>query len=257
MTYLTTLARVRARLGLRPTDAADDSRILFSIRAASRALERFTGRQFTPTLATRPALPTQPAEIILPGDLLTLTALTDAAGLVPLDTLRLLPVHPPHSVIRRSGGRTFILDPLEPIVTLSGVWGWHDAPAEMWRSTGLLLETPMIGATLPLLTISGALTHPDAEAELPPVSPGTLIAVGAEWLRVTAIADPVTLVVVRGVGGTTAINHPAGEPIRTWQPAADVGAIATEWAARLYADAAPTLTDLHERLRPLRREVIA
>lgn len=257
MSYLTTLARVRARLALRPADAADDARILLAIRTAGRAIERATGRSFLPGIATHRVRPHLPGECTLPADLLTLTALTDAAGSVPPGFL-LLPTASPHSVIRLLPGRAFLLDPADPRITISGVWGWHDDPAALWRTSHTMLTSAISPAAITIPITSGAVT--DAEGETPALSPGAVVRIDDEWLRITGMTVS-TMTVIRAVGGTTAAPHALGTPIFTCQPAADITELATTWAARLYtlppgATPALELADLHARLLPLRREVV-
>lgn len=253
MPYLTMLHRARAQLGLSAGEPADDSRLLVCIRAATRAIERAAGRAFVPQIATRPAGPHAPDAVILPGDLLTLTGLSDAGGPIPLERVALIPDAPPHSLIALRPGYAFILDPLDRQVTISGIWGWHDDPAAMWRP-GPLSLTAAVTATASSLPITTA-TGPDSAGETPIVSAGALIRLNAEWLRVTAAA-PGLLTVVRGVGGTTASAHSAGTAIAVYQPPADLDQIAAAWAARLYAEARPDLDDLRARLLAMRRETV-
>lgn len=253
MSYLTTLHRARAQLGLSAGEPADDSRLLVCIRAATRAIEREAGRAFLPQIAARPALPHAPDAVIVPGDLLALTGLSDAGGAIPLERVVLVPDPPPHSLIALKPGYAFILDPLDRHVTVSGTWGWHDDPAAMWRP-GPLSLTAAVTASASTLTIT-----PDAGAdsagELPAVSAGSLIRIDAEWLRVTAGASG-SLTVNRAAGGTTASAHSAGAAIEVYQPPADLDHIAAAWAARLYADPRPDLDDLRARLLLVRRETI-
>lgn len=253
MPYLTMLHRVRAQLGLSAGEPADDSRLLVCIRAATRAIERAAGRAFVPQIATRPAQPHAPDAVILPGDLLALTGLTDAGGSIPLERALLIPDAPPHSLIALKPGYAFILDPLDRQIAISGTWGWHDDPAAMWRPGPLSLASAVSASTvsLPVTTVVG----PDSAGETPIVSAGALIRLNAEWLRVTAAA-PGLLTAVRGVGGTTASAHSAGAAIAVYQPPADLDQIAAAWAARLYADPRPDLDDLRARLLAMRRETV-
>jgi len=213
MSYLTMLHRARAQLGLNAGEPADDSRLLVCIRAATRAIEREAGRAFLPQIAVRPAQPHAADAVILPGDLLALTGVSDAGGPIPLERIALIPQTPPHSLIALKPGYAFILDPLDRHVTISGTWGWHDDPAAMWRPGPLSLTAPVTASAASLVVTPTA--GPDSAGETPVLSAGALIRIDAEWLRVTAAAVGV-LTVVRGVNGTAASAHSAGAAIDTY-----------------------------------------
>lgn len=238
MYTLTTLHHLRARLNLGATDTADDARLLNALEAASTSIERATGRRFSPHRLTRLHDFTNPVELLLEDDLLDLQSITngDGSALDLGDVIR-LPDSTPHSVLRLTGSSAFLYrrSPLEAIA-VTGTWGWHERWSTAWRSTSDSVQDNPLSASSTTLTVTDA-DGADAIGEAPRFQIGHLLKIDDEYLRVIAV-NPASnlLTVLRGVNGTAAAAHNLNAPISTYQPSADVEALALRWAAWLYRE---------------------
>jgi hypothetical protein len=236
---LASLDALRRRFGL--TASSEDARLLAALSAASAQIERLAGRRFTPRqdIIHHDAIPLFPTELLLTEDLLVLTALEDAAGSIPLDDALLIPSAPASLIVLR-GGRAFTWaeTPLRA-VAVTGLWGWHDQPATMWRLSGDTVRDNPLSAVSAILTVTDA-AAPDSALEQPRFQVGQLLRVGDELMRVLAVNGIVgaddTLTVARGVNGSTAVQHAQGTPIEIYRPPADVESLAVRWAAALYKE---------------------
>ncbi len=236
MYTITTLDRLKARLGL--TTAADDMRLLAALQAASAQIERGTGRRFCPTVAAIPhdIEPSTPGELILADDLLELTALADASGDLDTANVLLLPGGESASILRRFDYTAFQWDvSREQAVTVTGVWGWHDDAAQMWRLSGDTLAGAL-DDTATAFTAADA-GGADIMGESPRFQVGHLLRIEGEYLRVLSVDTATnTVTVLRGVNGTTAASHAAGTVVETYQPPADIAMLVLRWAAWLYRE---------------------
>jgi hypothetical protein len=258
MTTLSTLHRLRARLGLAAADSADDRRLLWALESASAALERRAGRRFSPHLATRRQTITASRELLLDDDLLELHSLSDGLGqTIPLDAVIRLPQQPPHSALLLTGGAALAWDDA-PVAAaaVTGIWGWHDMWEAAWRGSGDSVAAAVTAAavSLPVTDAAGV----DASGETPRFQVGQMLRIEAEYLRVLAVnAADHLLTVTRGSSGSAAAAHAAGTPIAVFQPALEVEAWALRLAARLYREPdAPAVAEsaLAADLAGLRRE---
>ncbi|MFN8372565.1 MAG: hypothetical protein U0694_06775 [Anaerolineae bacterium] len=157
-------------------------------------------------------------------------------------------------MLHLTNGRPFFRSYLNSVV-VTGVWGWHDRPAEMWRnSSDTVQNNPLTnsGTSLNVTSVTGT----DSAGQSPRLQVGHLLKIDEEYLRVLAISSN-TLTVLRGVNGSTAAQHSLNAPIYTFQPVPDVHLLALRWAAWLYregdTDSPPdelreSLTDLHRTI---------
>jgi hypothetical protein len=159
MTTLATLFQFKQHLGIDPTDTTEDGRLLDALRAATAHLHRETRRQFIPRWAAMHHIPltAYPDEVALRDDLLELRTVTDAAGTVPLDSISAHPTVGVIALLRRTDGPFAWGD---DGVFVTGVWGWHDQPSEMWQQTGDTV------ADNPLTESAGIVTVTDADATM-------------------------------------------------------------------------------------------
>lgn len=255
MYTIATLDDLRAYLGLIP--GVEETRLLAALQGASAQIERLAGRRFCPRYAALSlrADRAHPGTLLLPDDLLELETLTcDGVADIPLATVERIPGGDgPASLLVLTG---WTCD-AGARLTIGGVWGWHDAWSLAWRDSGADVPAggwPAAGGLLPVDDATG----PDSVGEVPRFQVGHLLRCGAELLRVLAVqADTIT--VQRGVNGSTALEHPAGTPVATYQPPADVRALVVRWAAWLYREADQAEPGafppgLSATLNPLRRE---
>ncbi len=238
MYTLATLNQLRQRLNL--SAGAEDARLLAALKAASAQIERYAGRGFSPRRAMidHTVDRQQPTELLLDDDLLQLISLADAGGTINLaDVLTLPGDESPASVLVLTSGRTFTwaLTPLRA-VRVTGIWGWHDRPSQLWRLSGDTVRDNPLSSSATTLTVTDA-NAADSEAESPRFQVGHLLKIEDEYVRVMAVnllAGDDTLTVQRGVNGTTAASHAQGIAISTYQPPSDVVNLVLSWAAWLY-----------------------
>lgn len=239
MYTLSTLDQLRTRLGLASTDTADDPRLLTALEAAAAQIERGTGRRFCPRQKAIQHNYTSSLELLLDDDLLELTSLTngDNSG-INLNDVIPVPDEAPFSYLRLTGSGAFTWNtsPLQAI-TVNGIWGWHDRPINMWRLSGDTVQNNPLSSSATTLTVIDA-DGADEESRFPRFQVGHLLKIENEYLRVTTV-NTVTnmLTVLRAVNGTSAASHVLNTPIYTYQPPAELNALALRWASWLYKEA--------------------
>lgn len=239
MYTLSTLDQLRARLGIASTDTADDTRLLSALQAAAAQIERAAGRHFCPHQKALQHNYTSSLELLLDDDLLELSAITNGDGrALTLSDVIPVPDEAPYGVLRLTGGSAFTwsTSPVQAI-TVTGLWGWHDRPAEMWRVSGDTVQNNPLTSSATTLTVTDA-DGSDNESLTPRFQVGHLLKIENEFLRVTAVNTVVNvLTVLRGVNGTTAASHTLNTSIYTYQPPAELNALALRWASWLYKEA--------------------
>lgn len=242
MPVLATLDDLRRHLGLRADETADDDRLLAVLEAASAELERECGRRFEPRLAVMAHEVEEASDTLtLADDLLTLTALTDAGGAIPLETVTRIPADGPAALLRLADGLYFMAG----TVTVTGWWGWHDDPAALWTASGQTVQDDPLQAASDQVNV----------ADVTPFSPGQLLRIEDEVLRVTAVAPaPGPLHVLRGQCGSEAASHVQGTAIEDWSVPADVRDLVLRRAAWLARHAEPLPDALRAPARRWRRE---
>lgn len=263
MYTLNTLYALRARLGLATSETSDDARLLAALQAAAAQVERAAGRRFCPRQATLQHTVHYATELLLDDDLLELTTLTNGDGsTIPLDNVILLPDDAPAGGVLLMAGSSFTWaqSPVQA-VSINGLWGWHDRWGEAWRNSADTVQNNPLNSSATSLTVADA-DGLDSDGETPRFQVGHLLKIESEYLRVLAV-NTVTnvLTVLRGVNGTTAVAHLQNTPIYTYQPPADVAAIALRWASWLYREPdgdalSATHGLLHDSLTPYRRIMV-
>lgn len=245
-----TLTALRRELHLSEAETSDDARLLDALRAATDWIDQACGRTFAPRLATitHPAPRRPSAELTLRDDLLALTALEDGGGMIAPEDVALLPESNPAALLRRTDGGLFSGE-----VRVTGIWGWHPRPAELWLDSGdSIADGAGITADSALVSVedtSGA----NALGESPRFQVGQMLSVGTEYALVTAVDGAAhRLDIVRGIRGTTAQGHAAGTPILVFQPMPVVRALAVRIAAALvrHEPLAAVLADAALPVRP-------
>jgi hypothetical protein len=259
MYTIATLTALRQHLGLSSSDTSDDARLLGALQAASAQIERAAARHFCPRLASieHSVSRYDTLYLTLREDLLSLTTLIDGDDTsISLSEVILAPqAMPPYSMLYLANGRAFVRNPLNPIL-VTGTWGWHDRPTEMWRTSSDTVQNNPLTSSATTLTVSNA-SGSDSFGQSPRLQVGHLLLIDSEYLRVLAINSN-SLTVLRGVNGTTAASHTLNTPIYTFQPVPDVQLLTLRWAAWLYreGDTDSPPQELRESLSELRRAVV-
>jgi hypothetical protein len=262
MYTINTLYALRARLGLVASETSDDARLLAALQAAAAQIEHAAGRHFCPRKAALQHSVRYPTELLLDDDLLELTGLANSDGTtIPLNNVILLPDDAPAGGLLLTNGGSFVWTqtPTQAI-TVTGIWGWHDRWASAWRDAADTVQNNPLSSGASTITVADA-DGADSTGETPRFQVGHLLKIENEYLRVLAVNTGTNaLTVLRGVNGTTAASHAQNTPIFTYQPPADVAAIALRWASSIYREpdiaAAATAATLLESLAPYRRILV-
>lgn len=123
--------------------------------------------------------------------------------------------------------------PIEQIV-ISGFWGTRTRYGSEGFFDSAVTCPVMTDSQLQIVVsdVAGA----DAYGRTPRFSPGNLLRIEDELAEVIDVATSTkTLTLRRGLRGTAAATHAAGQPIRIWEPEYDIVTCATRQAALLYA----------------------
>jgi hypothetical protein len=236
MYTLATLYQLRARLGLAASETADDARLLAALTAATAQIERAAGRRFLPRKAILAQDYTSSAELLLNEDLLELTSLTNGDGSgISLSDVLTIPASGPAALLHLTGSAAFTWKLLKrQAITVTGTWGWHDQWANAWRDSGDTVQSNPLASGATTLTVANASSN-DAAGEAPRFQVGHLLKIESEYLWALGISGN-TLTVARAANGTAAAAHAQNTPIYTYQPPADLAALALRWAAWLYRE---------------------
>ncbi len=227
LTYAT-LHQLRRYLGLKDAQTADDALLSTLLDAASRLIERYTGRCFYPVRGVQRYDCRRAFALVFDRDLLALHTLTNGDGR-PID---LADVHlqPPGGPVfggllldKTRAAFVYVDDPLEALA-VDGTWGYHPDWANAWRDSGAALAEPLDAAADGLrLSGSGAAFEP-----------GQLVRAGDEYMTVVAFDAAGTLTVRRGAHGTSPHAHAAEAPLLIYTPPPDVAQVCLRVAAWLY-----------------------
>lgn len=259
MYTIATLHDLRRHLNLAPTDASSDADLLRCLQQASHLIESLTQRRYCPTVGSRRASvqPTNPEELILPDDLLTLTSLHNGDGSsMRLEDVRRVPSHSdvPASVLQLVNGARFVygVSPVDAI-SITGVWGWHDRWERAWRDSGDAVQDDPLSASATTLSVVDA-DGTDLDGINPRFQVGHLLRIESEYLRVTAIdRERNQLTALRGVQGTQAAAHLMGARIETYEAAPTVRDLSVRYAALLINSVGVLETESAPLLERLRR----
>ncbi len=233
-----TLADLRQYLGLSSAQTQDDDLLLSLVEAASRLIERHTGRRFYPARRIQRYTVADPAILPLRDDLLALASLTNGDGRpVAPEACHL---HPPDGPVwtivaldRTQAAFVHTGDPVDAIA-LDGTWGYHPDWLHAWTASGdSVMDDP-----LPADAAALAVTDADGAAgdgRAPRFAPGQLLRAGEEYLHVLAVdAATNVLTVARGANGTVPTIHAQGTPLAIYRVPADVRQVCLRLAAWLY-----------------------
>lgn len=214
--------------------AADTADILQAIRAASARIDEYLGVPFEPVIATRRfdatyyPVTADGQVLMLNWPLLEATAITLGDGTVlDTDEYRLDPEHSTAAteVYLTTGQLSFFeVTPGETprgAIQIEGVWGMRRGYDRAWTSVTTL--SAGINASVTAVPVTSATT----------ISPGALLKVNSEYMRVTSITSN-TLTVIRGENGSTAAAHLSADAVSVWKWESVINAAAYKLAAYLY-----------------------
>ncbi|MBN1963313.1 MAG: hypothetical protein JW910_01620 [Anaerolineae bacterium] len=238
MTIYATLTGLRRVLGLGSSDTADDDLLLALLGAASRLIEGYAGRRFYPVRQVRSYSCTDPAILLLDGDLLALHELVNGDG--STISASAYHLHPPGGPVKSSialdrtqAAFTHDGDPVDAI-EVDGTWGFHPDWANAWTESGDSVQDDPLTADATALTVSDA-DAPEITGYGVRFAVGQVIRIEDEYLHVLAVnATTNVLTVARGVNGTTAAAHAKSTAIDLYQPPEDVRQACLRVASWLY-----------------------
>lgn len=217
----TTLGAVKRYIEIATTLTTDDALLIELIREASDTITDQCNRSFVPSTDVRTfSVPRSGLVLELPSDLLTITTITEATVALVLTTdYTPMPLTAPYVALRR------VSDVWEwnDTIVLTGLWGWNNAPSQMWRSLATLnaaINDSVTTITPAVATAVDVLSY---------------IKVDSEVMQVTAVATGNTsYTVTRGELGTTAASHLISAAVTRYQQYEPINRAAALRAAHLY-----------------------
>ena len=258
MYTIATLEDLRRHLKLGDEDRGSDDHLLRALEEASHHIESVTARRYCPRIETLDISPDEPnpSSLLLPDDLLELRALRDDGGEIDLARIRVFPA--PHdepaflllykdgAVFRTGYGGT-------NVVSVTGVWGWHNRWASAWRDSGDRVSGNALSANSELIGVANS-EGADADGFRPRFQVGRLLRIDGEYLRLTAIDRAANqLTVLRGIGGTRATAHLQNAKIETFAPVPSIRDLTVRFAEQLIKKAGPLEQETPPSLRRMRR----
>lgn len=240
-----TLNDARNALKAEITSSANDAMLMNNLRQLTLRVDRLLF-PFEPVLKTKTVLVrswlvnSYDRTLQLPVPLLELSGMTlNGTALTPTTDVMLWP--PTTTPVKRlrltdsceSWYTVVYADDVPVEAAITGFWGMHPEYSMAWQ----VVDTLAVGinATVTDFTVTDA-DGMGAEGETPRFSPGNLIKVDSEFMRVLAVNTTTnTLTVRRGENGTTAAVHSITAPVLVWYWTHDVRFEVARQAALLYA----------------------
>lgn len=242
MPDLTTLQRVKRMIHTSTDDGSDDLLIQQMISAASTMVHEYCRRSFVPYRQLRvfdadgDDLDARVLE--LDEDLLEVITITNGDGTVIASDAYILlePNTTPYNAIAlqpSSGLRWAYTTDWRGAIQVDGIWGDHDAYADAWLDTlDAVQDDPLTAGatTIAVMDAGGVDSYGSLRFEVL-----QYLKLDDEVVQVVAIdLETDTLTVRRAVLGTTAAEHAAATPLRSYQPMEDVRMACTSLATWLY-----------------------
>lgn len=212
------------------SDTTDDGVITNLLTQASRYLDRETKRQYYPSAETRLYDIPFDRDLLLDNDLLSVTAFTNGDALAISSGNYLLKGNrPPYWCISLRdistvGWTTSAAGSTEQVLSLAGVWGYHnDYTARGWAQVGTL-GAAITDTTTLAFTASGGHS----------IVAGNILKVDSEFYNVASVATNTITPTKRGDNESTAATHSNGTAIYAWQPMEEVKQIVLEMTNSAY-----------------------
>jgi hypothetical protein len=194
-----------------PTDTTDDTTLELLLVSASRYLDEKTTRHYYPIIETRYFDVPDDGILRLDEDLLEVITLTngDTTTIAGTDYIEMPANNTPYWGIKLKGSSGLSWQPdsdgnVEGVISLLGVWGYHNHYYLAWRIASTLAED--------LDTTETGVDVADGTA----FAVGNLLRVGSELGYVSNIATN-TLTSTRGENGSTAATHLTAAAVKVWQ----------------------------------------
>jgi hypothetical protein len=216
-----TLGRLKQHRNIQ--SSADDDFLLWLLRSASAMIQDFTCRSFIPYYAEKTATMKHTydhSRLIAPDDVVHLSAVSDGAGEIVPDWTVI-------DGVWVDNPRGWYFPNVHSQARLTGLWGYHDQPANMWKQVEQLS-----GDLSSTDTVFNVLT---ADA----YQMGDVLRIGDELLLVEQVIQQTAplidrLAVARGINGSQADEHLIGTPVFVYQPVTAIQWACVEIAAWLY-----------------------
>lgn len=237
MNLYATLADLRRYLALDGAQTDDDDLLLALLSTASRLIDGFTARQFTPVQATRVYSVAGAGELLLDADLLALASVTNGDGSpIALDAVHVQPAGAVASSLVLDRTRVVFMHSGDPVdaIQVRGTWGFHPDWAHAWTDSCDTVQDDPLGVSATTLTVAdaGAVLATGYGARF---AVGQLLRIADEYLHVLAVdAATDTLTVQRGANGTTAAEHAQSSAIAVYAVPADIRGACLRLASWLY-----------------------
>lgn len=247
----TTLSELRtsgegAQLNMSGTAA--DTHLLRVIRETSRDIDNICNRRFVPVIEThlydiasvntwyergheisesKSGGMAAGRELVTDADLLAVTTLTNGdSSVVSAANILLYPSNfwPKESLkLKQSSGITWLTDSSgnnEQVISLLGIFGYHDNYPLAWYSAGTIADAGGINASVTTYTASAS--HG--------IVAGMLLKIESEYVYVSTVSTN-TITIVRGVNGSTAATHATATAVSYWGVMNRVSGICRECVA--------------------------
>ena len=258
MYTIATLEDLRRHLKLGDDDRGSDDHLLRALEEASHHIESVTARRYCPRIETLDITPDEPnpRSLLLLDDLLELRALRDDSGEIDLARIRVFPgLHdePAFLLMYRAGGVFRTGNGGTNVVSVTGVWGWHNRWTSAWRDSGDRVSGNALSASSERIGVENS-DGADADGFRPRFQVGHLLRIDGEYLRVTSIDRAANqLTVLRGIGGMSATAHLQNAKIQTYAPVPSIRDLTVRYAEQLIKTAGPLEQEPTPMLRSMRR----
>ena len=258
MYTIATLEDLRRHLKLGDDDRGSDDDLLRALGEASHHIESVTARRYCPRVETLDISPEEanPRSLLLPDDLLELRALRDDGGEIDLAQIRVFPGYqdePAFLLLYRAGGVFRTGYGGTNVLSVTGVWGWHNRWTSAWGDSGDRVGETALSANAALLGVENS-EGADADGLRPRFHVGHLLRIDGEYLRVTGIDRAANqLTVLRGIGGTRATAHLQNAKIESYAPVPAIRDLTVRYAEQLIKSAGPLELESTPMLRRMRR----
>ena len=230
------------------TVTADQSLMKGYLRRVARRIHQLAGEWFEP-LVRQEYLPIRPDLIDsalriydLPRHAISLDTVTVYNTALTIGThVRAWPpntteVFRSMQLIDTSGDwyATYSTAAYDPLINITAHWGWHDDLPSAWQKEDDVLDAAGINATVTSVKVTDA-DGANYRAQTPRFSPGNLVRIDTEYLRVTAVDTTTNILTVkRGENGSTAAAHLLNADIDVWYPWEPIVQVCARQACLLY-----------------------